>query len=88
LNQIRAYCVNKFDKFILNTDVEVYFNSITDEIEKQNQINKLIKYQLPEFIREEYPKFIDFIESYYEFLEKSIILIKYLIICRNIKIQI
>lgn len=71
LNQIRAYCVNKFDKFILNTDVEVYFNSITDEIEKQNQISKLIKYQLPEFIREEYPKFIDFIESYYEFLEKS-----------------
>jgi hypothetical protein len=71
LNQIRAVCVNKANKIILNTDVEVYFNNITDKIEKENQLSKLIKYQLPEFIQTEYPKFIDFIQSYYEFLETT-----------------
>jgi hypothetical protein len=31
----------------------------------------LVKEQLPEFVREEYPLFISFIEAYYEFLEKE-----------------
>lgn len=30
----------------------------------------LVKNQLPEFVREEYPKFISFLEAYYEFLEQ------------------
>ena len=29
----------------------------------------LISRQLPEYIREEYPAFINFVEAYYEFLE-------------------
>jgi hypothetical protein len=29
----------------------------------------LVKKQVPEFIRDEYPKFVTFLESYYEFLE-------------------
>lgn len=71
LNNIKGICLNKANKKILNTDVEIYFNNINDGIEKQNQLNKLIHFQLPEFIRTEYPKFIDFIKSYYEFLETS-----------------
>jgi hypothetical protein len=31
----------------------------------------LIERQLPEFVREEYPKFISFLEAYYEFLEQK-----------------
>jgi hypothetical protein len=31
----------------------------------------LVKGQLPEFVREEYPLFVSFIEAYYEFLEKE-----------------
>lgn len=31
----------------------------------------LIKNQLPEFIRDEYPKFVSFLNAYYEFLEKK-----------------
>ena len=31
----------------------------------------LVNRQLPEFIRDEYPKFITFLEAYYEFLEQS-----------------
>lgn len=31
----------------------------------------LVNKQLPEFIREEYPKFISFLEAYYEFLEQK-----------------
>jgi hypothetical protein len=29
----------------------------------------LVNQQVPEFIRDEYPKFISFLEAYYEFLE-------------------
>lgn len=71
LNHLKAYCVNSENKFLLNTDVEIYFNNITDTIEKEKQISKFIKHQLPEFIQAEYPKFIDFIQGYYEFLEKT-----------------
>jgi hypothetical protein len=31
----------------------------------------LVNKQLPEFVRDEYPKFITFLEAYYEFLEQS-----------------
>jgi hypothetical protein len=31
----------------------------------------LVNRQLPEFVRDEYPKFITFLEAYYEFLEQS-----------------
>jgi len=31
----------------------------------------LVNRQLPEFIRDEYPKFISFLEAYYEFLENE-----------------
>ena len=31
----------------------------------------LINQQVPEFIREEYPLFIDFLKAYYEFLEQE-----------------
>jgi hypothetical protein len=31
----------------------------------------LINRQVPEFVREEHPNFIAFLEAYYEFLEKN-----------------
>ena len=31
----------------------------------------LVSKQVPEFVRDEYPIFISFLEAYYEFLEKS-----------------
>ena len=33
--------------------------------------SNLIRSQLPEFIRDEYPKFISFLEAYYEFLDEK-----------------
>lgn len=37
----------------------------------QEKISVLISQQVPEFVREEYPRFIAFLEAYYEFLEQS-----------------
>ena len=71
LNNLKGVCLNRANKKILNTDVEIYFSNINDTIEKEKQLNHLIEFQLPEFIRTEYPKFIQFIKSYYEFLETS-----------------
>ena len=34
-----------------------------------NKVSLLINRQVPEFIREEYPLFITFLEAYYEYLE-------------------
>lgn len=31
----------------------------------------LVNHQVPEFVREEYPLFINFLEAYYEYLEQK-----------------
>ena len=33
--------------------------------------SSLVYKQVPEFVRDEYPKFVDFLEAYYEFLEEQ-----------------
>ena len=33
------------------------------------KISNLVRNQVPEFVRDEYPKFVSFLEAYYEFLE-------------------
>ena len=35
------------------------------------KVSLLINRQVPEYIREEYPVFISFLEAYYEFLEQK-----------------
>ena len=35
-----------------------------------NRISTLVNAQLPEFIRSDYPVFVEFLEKYYEFLEQ------------------
>ena len=35
-----------------------------------NRVSTLVESQLPEFIRSEYPVFVEFLEKYYEFLEQ------------------
>lgn len=35
------------------------------------QTSLLVEKQLPQFIREDYPKFVDFLQKYYEFFELS-----------------
>ena len=52
LNNLKGVCLNKANKKILNTDVEIYFNNINDSIEKERQLNQLVQFQLPEFVRD------------------------------------
>ena len=35
------------------------------------KVSLLVNRQVPEFVREEYPVFISFLEAYYEFLENK-----------------
>ena len=37
----------------------------------QEKISLLISQQVPEFVRDEHPRFVEFLEAYYEFLEQS-----------------
>ncbi len=70
-HQIRAYLVNKLNKKIIGSEVKIFFYTNTDVIELKNKLSSVVPYQLPEFIREDYQKFVSFIQSYYQFLEQS-----------------
>ena len=39
--------------------------------DKSHLTSLLVPSQLPEFVRDEYPTFVTFLEAYYEFLEKK-----------------
>ena len=71
VNIIKAYCINKNNKKIIDTEIEYRFNCFAENIKKEISLNNIISLQLPEFIRTDYPQFIEFIKSYYKFLEQS-----------------
>lgn len=71
INTIKAHCVNKDLKKLPNTEIFISFENAASDIQKAEENNKLIQYQLPEFIKEDYSNFVDFIKEYYKFLEKS-----------------
>ena len=70
-NKLSGYSVNRFDLKLPQTEFEVIFKSTLDQTKSQLEISKILKYNLPNFILDEYPVFVDFIEAYYQFLEKS-----------------
>ena len=70
-NKLSGYCFNKSNIKLPESNFEKLFTCETDKIVVKTEISKLIKYNLPDFIQDEYPKFINFVEAYYEFLEKS-----------------
>lgn len=45
---------------------------MTASIDINNKTSTLVPSQLPEFIRQEYPTFVRFLEAYYEFLENKL----------------
>jgi hypothetical protein len=46
-------------------------NGDTSEVKIKNRISSVVKYNLPEFIRSDYEKFVYFLEAYYKFLEQD-----------------
>lgn len=70
-NKLSGYSFNKSNLKLPQTNFEILFTAQTEPISVPVEISRLIKYNLPDFIQAEYPKFIDFIQAYYEFLEQS-----------------
>jgi hypothetical protein len=70
-NTLKAYCVNRNNKKIIDTEIEYSFQCVAENIIKENNVYNLTEYQLPEFIRTDYPQFVEFIKAYYKFLETS-----------------
>jgi len=70
-NKIIAYAVNKNNKKILNTEIQLIFEIKETIIPKNTEISILGKNVIPEFIISDYPQFVTFIQKYYEFLENS-----------------
>ena len=44
---------------------------MSTEIQTYNKISPVVRFQLPEFVREDHPTFIAFIKAYYEWMEES-----------------
>ena len=70
-NKLNGYSVNRFDLKLPQTEFEVLFTTVLDQTKPLVETSKIIKYNLPNFIQNEYPTFVNFIEAYYQFLEKS-----------------
>ena len=39
----------------------------------RNKISTLVSRQIPEFVREDYPTFVAFVEAYYEWLQTQLV---------------
>ena len=70
-NKLSGYSVNRFDLKLPQTEFEVIFKTTLDQTKSQLEISKILKYNLPNFILDDYPVFVNFVEAYYQFLEKS-----------------
>ena len=70
-NKITAYAVNKNNKKLENTEIQLNIEIKQTTIEKNTEVSILGKKFIPEFIISDYPQFITFIQKYYEFLENS-----------------
>ncbi len=68
---LRAYLVNKFNKIIVGSEKKIKFDVNLDVIYLKNRLSDTIESRIPSFIREDYSKFVTFIEKYYKFLEQS-----------------
>ena len=44
---------------------------MSNNINARPKLKDIVAYQLPEFVREEYPTFVAFVEAYYEFLDAN-----------------
>ena len=70
-NKLNGYSVNRFGLKLPQTEFEVLFTTVLDQTKPLVETSRIIKYNLPNFIQDEYPTFVNFIEAYYQFLEKS-----------------
>ena len=70
-NKLSGYSFNKIGIELPDTKFEKIFTSVVEPIVSNLKISTHIKHSLPDFIQDEYPKFVDFIEEYYKFLESS-----------------
>lgn len=68
---IRAYLVNKSNKIIVGSETKVKFETRNDVIYLKNKLSNIVPTQIPSFVRENYDKFVSFINHYYKFLEQS-----------------
>lgn len=68
---IRAYLVNKFNKKIIGSEIKYYFYTNDDVLQIKNKLSTVLSSQIPEFIKNDYDKFVKFLEAYYQFLEQS-----------------
>lgn len=70
-NKIIAYAINKNNKKILNTEIQVIFENKEATVSPKTEMSLFSKLSIPEFILSDYPQFVTFIQKYYKFLENS-----------------
>jgi len=70
-NEIIYYTVNKNNKKIINTENRIIFEVKEATVVSTTPMSLFCKMSIPDFIKDDYASFTNFIQKYYKFLETS-----------------
>lgn len=70
-NNIIYYAVNKNNKKIINTEKRITFEVRNAVVPSTSPMSIFCKMSIPDFIKDDYQTFTNFIQKYYKFLETS-----------------
>lgn len=70
-HSLTGFLLNNKNKKVKNSDFYFTFKTIDKKYEPERKISDLIAKKIPEFIQNDHPRFIKFMEAYYEWMESS-----------------
>lgn len=68
---LSGYLLNESNKKVKSSDFTFNFTTINKKYTPEKKISSIVAKRIPEFIQNDHPRFVKFIEAYYEWLESS-----------------
>jgi hypothetical protein len=68
---LTGYLLNENNKKVKSSDFTFDFTTINKKYTPDKKLSNVIAKRVPEFIQNDHPRFVKFIEAYYEWLESS-----------------
>lgn len=68
---LSGYLLNESNKKVKSSDFTFNFTTINKKYTPEKKLSSVVAKRIPEFIQNDHPRFVKFIEAYYEWLESS-----------------
>jgi hypothetical protein len=68
---LSGYILNDNNKKVKSSDFTFNFTTINKKYKPENKLSSIVAKRVPEFIQNDHPRFVKFVEAYYEWLESS-----------------